>query len=162
MSNNDWETPQEVFAQLDARYGPFDVDVCADHRNTKCCLYFSMASNGLQQRWTALGARPTVAWCNPPYGRGQVTQWLAKADQEYNDIGTRTVMLLNYCADADYFRPYLHLPIVLVTPRIQFDVPPGTERSSNNHGQMLVLFGVAEIAQAWDWKRRLWIARAAL
>ncbi len=35
-----WETPQEVFDRLDARFH-FEVDVCATAENAKCKRYYT-------------------------------------------------------------------------------------------------------------------------
>ena len=41
-----WATPQEFFNKLDWRYGPFDLDPCADSTNTKCANFFTEAEHG--------------------------------------------------------------------------------------------------------------------
>lgn len=61
---DDWATPVELFAQLDRRYGPFDLDVCATAANTKCKRFYSPEVDG--------------CWCNPPYGR-TIGKWARKA-----------------------------------------------------------------------------------
>lgn len=54
-----WETPQEVFDRLDARFH-FEVDVCATAENTKCKRYYTREVDGLAQKWEG------VCWCNLP------------------------------------------------------------------------------------------------
>jgi phage N-6-adenine-methyltransferase len=68
---NDWETPEDLFKQLDAEFG-FDIDVCATAETTKCRHFFSPDQDGLKQRWRG------VCWMNSPYGSALPT-WIAKA-----------------------------------------------------------------------------------
>lgn len=50
-SNSDeWETPQEVFANLDAEFN-FNLDPCATDQNHKCERYFTKQDDGLAQMW---------------------------------------------------------------------------------------------------------------
>lgn len=49
-----WETPQELFDNLNAEF------------------HFTPEMDGLKQEWTG------VCWCNPPYGRG-IGKWMKKA-----------------------------------------------------------------------------------
>ena len=69
---DDWETPADLFAALDAEFG-FTVDVCATEKTAKCPRFFTPAENGLAQDWS----NETV-WMNPPFGH--VTKhWMDKA-----------------------------------------------------------------------------------
>lgn len=56
---NDWETPPEFFAALDAEFH-FTLDACATSDNAKCARYYTPDENGLSQNWS----KETV-WCNP-------------------------------------------------------------------------------------------------
>lgn len=50
-SNSDeWETPNDVFKQLDAEFG-FTLDPCSDGKNSKCRKFFTKAEDGLKQSW---------------------------------------------------------------------------------------------------------------
>ncbi|MCA9196641.1 MAG: hypothetical protein KDA87_03850 [Planctomycetales bacterium] len=71
-ARDDYGTPPEIFAGLNAEFG-FELDVCATAENTKCKKYFSPEQDGLQQKWA-----PRVCFCNPPYGR-VIGRWLEKA-----------------------------------------------------------------------------------
>ena len=65
-------TPQETFDQLSNKYGPFDVDVCADAENKKVEKYYDKQADGLSKDWTG------KVWMNPPYGR-EIGKWMKKA-----------------------------------------------------------------------------------
>ena len=69
--SDEWETPQALFDQLNAKYH-FDLDVCALPENAKCQRFFSPEENGLKQDWKGR------CWMNPPYGRG-IGDWVRKA-----------------------------------------------------------------------------------
>jgi phage N-6-adenine-methyltransferase len=69
----EWPTPAYIFAELDRRYGPFDLDPCATAENAKCERFFTKEQDGLAQVWTGR------VWCNPPYGRRSTPVWMRKA-----------------------------------------------------------------------------------
>lgn len=60
--SQEWRTPLEVLAALDAEFH-FTLDPCQPGR-----------TDGLTRAWT--GER---VFCNPPYRRGSIERWLAKA-----------------------------------------------------------------------------------
>lgn len=98
-SNTDlWATPQKVFDELDAIYGPFDMDVCADASNAKCAVYFDKAADGLRQTWTG------KCWMNPPYGR-EIGKWMAKA-YESSQAGATVVCLVPARTDTKWWHDY--------------------------------------------------------
>ena len=69
-------TPDRIFAALTHLYGPFDLDAASTHANTKCQRHFTAAEDGLLQAWFGR------VWLNPPYSRGSLAVWLAKARAE--------------------------------------------------------------------------------
>jgi phage N-6-adenine-methyltransferase len=68
----EWATPPDLFARLDARFCPFDLDPCANPENATCQRFFTRADNGLAQPWTGR------VFMNPPYGR-EIGAWVRKA-----------------------------------------------------------------------------------
>ncbi len=70
-NRGDWETPVEVFQELDREFG-FELDVCATASNAKCSAFFSPEIDGLRQPWRGR------CWMNPPYGR-DIGLWMEKA-----------------------------------------------------------------------------------
>jgi phage N-6-adenine-methyltransferase len=69
-------TPQDFFERLNSEFS-FTLDVCAVPENAKCPVYFTPEMNGLAQVWSG------AVWMNPPYFRGRIAKWIAKA---YNEI----------------------------------------------------------------------------
>jgi len=93
-----WETPQEFFNEQNAKYGPFDIDVCADATNAKCATYFDKTIDGLEQVWAG------KCWMNPPYGR-EIGKWMKKAYESAGN-GTIVVCLVPARTDTKWWHDY--------------------------------------------------------
>lgn len=83
---DDRGTNAEFFAQMVARFGPFDLDVAAARHNTKCERYYTIDDDGLDQDWNG------VIWCNPPYSN--IGEWVEKAWHEMGVARARRVVML--------------------------------------------------------------------
>ena len=46
-----WATPQEFFDKRNWRFGPFDLDPCADATNAKCSKFYTEQDDGLSKSW---------------------------------------------------------------------------------------------------------------
>lgn len=66
----DWRTPPDVYDGLDAEFH-FTLDPCPLGGESQI-----MENDGLARPWT--GER---VFCNPPYRRGELVKWLAKAQE---------------------------------------------------------------------------------
>ena len=97
----DWETPQEFFDKLNWRFGPFDLDPCADVSNTKCANFFTEPENGLIKSWEGF-----TSFVNPPYGRG-IEKWIKKGYDEARKNNTKVVMLIPARTDTKYWHQYV-------------------------------------------------------
>lgn len=96
----DWETPQELFEQLDHKYN-FDIDVAASCENAKLSNYFTIDDDALSKEWYG------NVFCNPPYGR-QLGKWLAKAWQEHQRDPNRVIVfLIPARTDTSYWHDYI-------------------------------------------------------
>ena len=96
-----WATPQDFFNKLDWRFGPFDLDPCADCVNTKCANFFTEAENGLSKSWEGF-----TCFVNPPYGRG-IDEWIKKGYNESLKENTKVVMLIPARTDTKYWHQYV-------------------------------------------------------
>ena len=96
---DDWATPAALFASIAAKFGPFDLDVCATASNAKCPTFYSAEQDGLQQVWAG------NCWCNPPYGR-QNGAWVRKA-WESSLAGATVVCLLPVRTDTAWWQNYV-------------------------------------------------------
>jgi phage N-6-adenine-methyltransferase len=107
---DDWGTPPELFAQLDAEFH-FDIDVAATAGNSLRPLFYDAESDALSRDWSKAGSwlnesEATVAYCNPPYSRGQQHKFIAKAAAERLN-GVTTVMLLPARTDTRSFHAHI-------------------------------------------------------
>jgi phage N-6-adenine-methyltransferase len=94
----DWETPPDFFAALDAEFG-FTLDVCATAENAKCLRYLSPEDDGLAIDWES-----DVCWMNPPYG-AEIPMWMAKA-WEASRYGATVVCLVPARTDTRWWHNY--------------------------------------------------------
>lgn len=129
--SDQWETPQDLFAALDAEFG-FTLDPCADAENHKCEHYYTKEDDGLQQDW-----KGNVVFCNPPYGRN-IAKWIEKAYNEGCKKDTVVVMLLPARTDTKYFHDYvLHRAEVrFIRGRLKF----GGSKNGAPFPSMLVIY----------------------
>lgn len=95
-----WATPDEAvngivrycYNQKLVKRDAFTIDVCANEINTKVKDNFiTEEMDAFKTQWGDAG----LAWCNPPYSRGNVGRFLDCALKEYRMFGTETIMLVN-------------------------------------------------------------------
>ena len=98
--SHEWETPIELFLQLDAEFG-FDLDAAATVGNALCELFFTEEMDGLSQEWSWADA----VWCNPPYGT-QIGRWVEKGSEEAQN-GVTVVMLIPARTETRYWHDYV-------------------------------------------------------
>lgn len=98
---NEWETPKELFDQLDDEFR-FTLDPCASNENYKCDYYFTKEKDGLKESWEG-----ETVFCNPPYGRS-IKEWVKKAYKESRNKNTVVVMLIPARTDTTYFHDYIY------------------------------------------------------
>ena len=138
-----WSTPADFFAEQAAKYGPFDLDVCALPHSAKCARYFTMFEDGLWQRWSG------VCWCNPPYNN--VRAWITKA---YNEVAvgnaTKVVCLIPARPGSRVWHNIIfpHAVIRWLPGRIKF---VGAE-SSAPFDSALVVFGDKQVDGEAYWR----------
>ncbi|HBJ6962425.1 TPA: hypothetical protein LC430_005210, partial [Salmonella enterica subsp. enterica serovar Duisburg] len=48
-----WCTPDALWWGINARFGPFVLDLFADHHNARCEAYYTAEDNALAQNWSA-------------------------------------------------------------------------------------------------------------
>jgi hypothetical protein len=74
-NSNEWATGAKLFAKLDERYR-FNVDAAAAPWNAKCPVYWTKRDNALKRTWYGR------VFLNPPYSRGNLARFMAKARAE--------------------------------------------------------------------------------
>jgi phage N-6-adenine-methyltransferase len=129
--NNEWETPQTLFDELNKEFN-FTLDPCSTHKNHKCNKYFTIEEDGLKQDWS--NERPFV---NPPYGR-ELGKWVEKCRNEYIK-GTNIVLLIPSRTDTAYQHNYIFpyaKAILFVKGRLKF----GESKNAAPFPSQIVLF----------------------
>jgi len=129
--NDEWETPQELFNELDAEFG-FTLDPCANDKNAKCKKYFTAEQDGLKQDWTG-----EVVFCNPPYSSRKQDQWVEKCHEHAMGGGT-AVMLIPARTDTRRFHDHIlgKAEIRFLRGRIKF----GDSKQGAPFPSMVVVF----------------------
>ncbi len=140
---DDWSTPPDFFAKVEAEFGPFDLDPCATAENAKAPMYYTTWSDGLSKKWKGR------VWCNPPYGRG-IGNWVRRCafhthlyrenpEEKLIQDGPLAVMLLPARTDTkwwhDYVIPYA-AEIRFIRGRLKF----GGAKNSAPFPSALVIF----------------------
>jgi phage N-6-adenine-methyltransferase len=124
-----WATPQAFFDQMNSRFGPFELDVCADEENAKCPRHFSIEDNGLSQQWEGR------CWMNPPYGR-TIGLWMKKA-YESSLAGATVVCLVPARTDTAWWHNYAMLgKVEFIRGRLKF----GGHKNSAPFPSAIVIF----------------------
>lgn len=120
----------EYYREIDWGGQFYDLDVCANLHNTKVLTnYITEKENALLVDWN--GQR---VWCNPPYSRGNVDNFVAKAVEQCQKNQKDVIMLLNVDPSTKYFKRILDnaKAIVYVTSgRISFIKTQDNEVKSN-------------------------------
>ena len=133
---DDWETPQELFDQLDSMFH-FTLDAASSDENAKCEKHFTAEDDGLKQNWGG-----EVVWLNPPYGR-QIGKWVQKAFEEGQKPHTFIVCLLPARTDTAWFHDYCRRGYVqFIRGRVHFS----GHKWNAPFPSMIVFFGDPTIA----------------
>lgn len=97
-NSNEWETPQELFNELDNEFH-FTLDPCCTHKSAKCINHYTKEDDGLSKSWAK-----EIVFMNPPYGR-EIGKWAKKAFNEWKK-GAVVVCLVPSRTDTAYWHDY--------------------------------------------------------
>lgn len=130
-TSDEWATPPEFVAQLEAEFGAFTLDPCAREETAKAPFYFTREDNGLRQRWEG------HVFVNPPYSAPG--PWVAKALQEAGH-GATILLLLPAATDVGWFHDLVlpHANVRFIRGRLRFLGWEGTPIGSPTAGNILV------------------------
>ncbi|KZU10456.1 putative prophage LambdaSo DNA modificationmethyltransferase [Lactiplantibacillus plantarum] len=118
-SKEDWETPQDFYDRLNAKYH-FEWDLAASDDNAKCSCYFTRDDNSLEYDWGGLSGN---LFLNPPYGR-ELKLWVRKAANTKLKAKQNLVMLIPARTDTSYWHDYIfnHAEIKFLRGHLKFEV----------------------------------------
>jgi site-specific DNA-methyltransferase (adenine-specific) len=111
--SNEWETPQELYDELNNRYG-FTLDPCATKKSAKCDKYYTKEDDGLSKDWSG-----EIVFMNPPYGRA-ISKWVKKASETESAV---VVCLIPSRTDTKYWHNYIFSKahkIMFIKGRLKF------------------------------------------
>ena len=132
--NSEWETPQDLFDELDREHN-FTLDPCCTEKTAKCKKYYTPKENELMQNWT--GERVFV---NPPYGR-EIGKWVEKSYKEAKK-GCVVVMLIPARTDTRWFHNWIYpykAEIKFLKGRVKF-LESGKQKDAAPFPSMIVTF----------------------
>ncbi len=119
--NDEWETPNDLFADACIRYNLRPIlDVCATKENTKCIIYITKENDSLNQIWNK------NFFMNPPYS--EITQWMQKAYSEHKKHDVDAIILVYAKTDTKWWHKYVEgiAEVHFIKGRIKFVKPDGT------------------------------------
>lgn len=85
-TTDEWSTPPEIIAGIEAKYGPIDLDPCCRPETAKGKYFFTKEDDGLLGEWFGF------VFVNPPYSKPR--PWIEKALAEVQRDPTIRVLLL--------------------------------------------------------------------
>jgi len=129
-TSDEWATPPEFVAQLEAEFGAFDLDPCAREETAKAPLYYAIEDDGLRQPWEG------HVFVNPPYSAPG--PWVEKAIQEAGG-GATILLLLPAATDVGWFHELVlpHCNVRFIRGRLRFLGWQGTPIGSPTAGNIL-------------------------
>ena len=129
-AKDDWETPQDLFDELDDEFH-FTLDAASSDLNAKCEKHYTVEDDGLSQSWAG-----NNVFLNPPYGRN-MKDWMRKAYEESQAENTTVVVLVPARTDTAWFHDYVYgkAELRFLRGRLKFG---GCENSAPFHSLVVV------------------------
>lgn len=134
-TSDDWATPWQVVDEYVKRFGPFDLDACAQPETAKAPAYYTKAMDGLRLPWIG------KVWLNPPYS--DPGPWLWKARWEIKKgRASLVVALLPAATDTAWFHDYVlpHAAVEYRRGRIRFLGWEGTPIGSPKSPSIVAIY----------------------
>jgi phage N-6-adenine-methyltransferase len=135
---NSWSTPDYIYKWLNSLYN-FDIDLCASKENAKVLSCFlTKETDALKQDWSDYGYRGFI---NPPYGRGEIANFIEKAIEQAG-YGFTTVFLIPNAIESKWLDLDQAERVIFITGgRLSFVHPiTGEAQGGNTKGSMIVVY----------------------
>lgn len=126
-----WRTPDALYWGINAKFGPFTLDLFTDGQNSKCPNYYTAEDNALTQDWSEkLKELGGVAYGNPPYSRATYHDKQAVTGmvhimeyaQAMREKGGRYIFLIKAATSETWWPEYAD-HVAFIRGRIGFDLP---------------------------------------
>lgn len=155
-----WRTPDALYWGINAKFGPFTIDLFTDGQNSKCPNYYTAEDNALTQDWSEkLKELGGAAYGNPPYsratyhGKQAVTGMvhIMEYAQAMREKGGRYVFLLK-AATSETWWPEWADHVAFIRGRIGFDLPDWFVPANEKQKPSGAFFAGAVVILDKDWQ----------
>ncbi|WP_432648776.1 phage N-6-adenine-methyltransferase [Morganella morganii] len=155
-----WRTPDALYWGINAKFGPFTLDLFTDGQNSKCPDYYTAEDNALTQDWSEnLKALGGAAYGNPPYsratyhGKQAVTGMvhIMEYAKSMREKGGRYVFLLK-AATSETWWPEWADHVAFIRGRIGFDLPDWFVPANEKQKPSGAFFAGAVVILDKDWQ----------
>ena len=102
--NDTWSTEQALFNKLNKEF-EFVVDLAAQTNNRKVKQYISPEQDFFKA--SPLDFKNGWCWLNPPYSRGNISQFMRQVEHWTTGHGIKIVALVRFDPSASWFKHYV-------------------------------------------------------
>lgn len=167
-----WRTPDAIWWGINARFGPFSLDLFADDHNAKCENYYTAEDNALSQNWAdRLADLGGAAYANPPYSRARLFDGehitgmvpIMQHAAAMRELGGRYVFFIK-SATSESWWPEDADHVAFVRGRISFDLPDWYIPAEDEPSESSAGFGmaIAIFDKTWTGPAMSYISREEL
>ncbi|WP_250208936.1 phage N-6-adenine-methyltransferase [Morganella morganii] len=155
-----WRTPDALYWGINAKFGPFTLDLFTDGQNSKCPNYYTAEDNALTQDWSEkLKELGGAAYANPPYsraiyyGKQAVTGMvhIMKYAQAMREKGGRYIFLIKAATSETWWPEYAD-HVAFIRGRIGFDLPDWFVPANEKQKSSGAFFAGAVVILDKDWQ----------
>ncbi|EOX0650832.1 phage N-6-adenine-methyltransferase [Morganella morganii] len=155
-----WRSPDPLYWGINAKFGPFTLDLFTDGHNSKCPNYYTAEDNALTQDWTEkLKELGGAAYGNPPYsratyhGKQAVTGMvhIMEYAKSMREKGGRYVFLLKAATSETWWPEYAD-HVAFIRGRIGFDLPDWFVPANEKQKPSGAFFAGAVVILDKDWR----------
>lgn len=155
-----WRTPDALYWGINAKFGPFTLDLFTDGQNSKCPNYYTAEDNALTQDWSGkLKELGGAAYGNPPYSRSSYhdkqavtgVRNIMEHAQAMREKGGRYVFLLK-AATSEVWWPEWADHVAFIRGRIGFDLPDWFVPADEKQKPSGAFFAGAVVILDKDWQ----------
>ncbi|HCM62085.1 MAG TPA: phage N-6-adenine-methyltransferase [Morganella sp. (in: Bacteria)] len=155
-----WRTPDALYWGINAKFGPFTLDLFTDGQNSKCPDYYTAEDNALTQDWSEkLKELGGSAYGNPPYSRSSYHDKQAVTGMVHimkhaiamRDKYGRYVFLMKVATSETYWPKWAD-HIAFIEGRIGFDLPQWFVPANEKQKPSGAMFAGALVVLDKDWK----------
>ncbi|MEM8192913.1 phage N-6-adenine-methyltransferase [Morganella morganii] len=155
-----WRSPDPLYWGINAKFGPFTLDLFTDGQNSKCPDYYTAEDNALTQDWSEkLKELGGAAYGNTPYsratyhGKQAVTGMvhIMEYAKSMREKGGRYVFLLK-AATSETWWPEWADHVAFIRGRIGFDLPDWFVPANEKQKPSGAFFAGAVVILDKDWQ----------